>query len=462
MYDLGIVGGGPGGYVCALRGAQLGLKVVLFEEAELGGTCLNRGCIPTKALLHVAEVYQQSLTAEEFGLRVESVTLDYAAAVAWKDRVVSKLVGGVDNLLRAAGVDVVRERAEVAPGRVLAGGEEFPVRNIVLATGSRPAMPPIEGRDLDGVITSDGALSLSHVPRGMVVIGGGVIGVELACLFAALGCEVTLIEMERTLLPTVTDAEVARRLTPALKRAGIKVVTGHRVQRIEQTAGGLVVLHGADPERAEGSEAELVLIATGRVPDFGGLNLDSLGVDYGGRGIEVDSHMRTSVPGVYAVGDVTGGPLLAHVASHEGMVAAENVAGRDTTMDYSAIPAAVFSTPEIASVGLTEQQLKEKGVAYKKSTFSFAANGRALCLGQAEGVVKLLAEEETGRLLGAHLLGPGASELIHEVVVAMRAGLTASDIKHAVHAHPTLSEAIAEAAFGFFEGPLHQARRGRR
>ncbi len=460
MFDLTVIGGGPGGYVAALRAAQLGGRVALVEEGRLGGTCLNRGCIPTKALLRSAEVARLALAGEEFGVKAR-VELDYRTAASRKDRVVNQLVEGVGRLLKAARVEVIRGRGRlVSPARVEVespeGKHELEARAVILATGSQAAMPPVPGLNLPGVMGSDEALALEEVPESLVIIGGGVIGIELACLFNTFGSRVTVVEMLPFILPPV-DEEMARRITPILRRSGINILTGARLKEISMGAGVLQVkITGTDGDKE--LAASRVLVATGRKPNFGGIDLDGLGIRYERQGILVDRGMRTGLAGVFAVGDVTGGLLLAHVASAEGMVAAENALGGDSLIDYRVVPNCIFSFPPVAGVGLTEKQAREQGYQVQVGKFPFSASGKALAMGETEGLVKMVAEAGSGRLLGVHILGPGATEMVHEGALALRVGATARDLASTIHAHPTLSESIAEAAHGVAGTPLHLAR----
>ena len=445
--DIIIIGGGPGGYVAAIRAAQLGAKVALVEKDRVGGTCLNRGCIPTKALVRSVEALQLVEKAPSFGVIVEEPAFDFARIMARKDEIVARLVGGVEGLLEAHKVEVVSGTATIPkPGTVLVRGadsdNELKAENIIIATGSVPARPPILGLDAPGVLTSADLLELEEVPDSLAVIGGGVIGLELASIFHALGTRVIVLEMLPTLLPTV-DRELARRYKSHLQRQGVEVHVRARVEEIRSTQGGLAVrVAGFKIE----VKAEKVLVATGRVPYTEGLGLDELGVKQERGAIVVDEHMATNVLGIYAIGDVTGGAMLAHLASRQGEVAVENILGHPVAMDYRAVPNCVFTLPEIASVGLTEEQARAEGIDYEVARFPFSASGRALTIGETTGLVKLICERGSGKVLGMHIMGPQASDLIAEGALAIQMGATASDIAQTIHAHPTLSEAIMEAA----------------
>jgi dihydrolipoamide dehydrogenase len=458
-YHVGILGGGPGGYVSALRAAQLGLSVVLIEGNRLGGTCLNQGCIPTKALVKSADLWRDIEQAHEFGLFVGEKRVDYSAVLARKDQVVNTLVGGVEKLMKAANIRVIKGWGEFNKLGQLdvttdSGLETIQVDNVILATGSVPVRIPIPGADLPGVGTSDEILEERELPKRLVVIGGGVIGLEFASIFQSFGVKVTVVEMLPTLLPTI-DEEIPKRLNPLLKRSGMEIMTKTAVKEIRQEGENLIV----QVEDAKGSKeilADRVLLSTGRRPNLQGINTVQLGLEMERGALKVNSQMQTNLPGVYAIGDVIGGIMLAHVASAEGMVAVEHIAGHSAAMSYKAIPSAIFTHPEIAAVGYTEQELKASGVPYHTSKFPFSANGKALALGESVGMVKILADEN-GVVIGASIMGPQASTLISELAVAVEKGLSAEDLARTVHAHPTLPETIMEAAHGISGKPLHMA-----
>lgn len=460
-YDIAIIGGGPGGYVAAIRAAQLGAKVALVEKDQLGGVCLNRGCIPTKALVKSIELLRQFEEADEFGVIAGQPAFDFTRLMSRKREVVEKSVAGVEALTRANKIEVFRGIGQLhKPGLVRVSREEGDAQDIaadtiIIATGSVSARPPIPGLDLEGVLTSDDVLELEEVPAEMVIVGGGVIGIEFATILNALGTKVTIVEMlPRILLPV--DHELARRYRRLLRRQGVEIHLNSPVKEIKPRDGRLLVRF--ETPKGEGEvEAEKVLVATGRTPYTNGLNLEEVGVKVERRAIVVDEYLRTSAPDIYAIGDVTGGIMLAHVASREGEVAAENALGHERRMDYSVVPNCVFSVPEIAGVGLTEEEAKEKGIAYKVSKFPFRASGRALTMGETEGLVKMICEEGTRRVLGLHIMGPHATDLIAEGALAIQLGATARDIAETIHAHPTLSEAVMEAALGQLEGSIHIA-----
>jgi len=453
-YDLTVIGGGPGGYVAALRGAQLGARVALVEEKRVGGVCLNEGCIPTKTLARSVELLLDIERAQEFGILVSEPALDFAKMMARKEMVVERLVSGVEALLQARKVELFKGRGRLlAPNKVAVGGEELSTRSIIIATGAEPGKPPVAGLDLEGVLTSSEILELEEAPSDLVIVGGGVIGMEFASIFNALGTKVTVIEMLPSLLPPV-DEELSRRYLNLVRREGVEVHLNSPLRGVQQKRPGLLVEYGGD-EKVDSVEADYVLIATGRLPYAEGLGLAELGVPCGkGRAIVVDDYLQTTVPGVYAVGDVTGGWMLAHVASRQGEIAAENALGDKKGIDYRAVPYCVFTLPEMAGVGLTEQEAKGKGIPYKKSIFRFGASGRALTMGETTGLVKMLCHEG-GQVQGLHIMGPHATDLIAEGALAIQMGATASDIVATIHAHPTLPEAVREAALGQLEGPIH-------
>lgn len=458
--DLIVIGGGPGGYVAAVRAAQLGMDVVLVEKQRLGGTCLNRGCIPTKAFYRNAQMIHDMARAEEFGIGLQGITLDIGKMLQRKQQVVDRLVGGIQQLMKAHRVEVVQGAGRLVDKNEVEvreeGGNHFRIKGkkILIASGSVPAKPPIPGSHLPGVVTSDEILEFSHIPEKLVIIGGGVIGIEFAGIFNALGSRVTVLEFMPQILPNL-DGDLAKRLALSLKKRGIGIETEARVTEIFQSDEGLTVT-------AEGKKGKLqfpanqVLVSTGRTAQVEGLNLDAAGIQYHQKGILVDETFQTSLPDVYAVGDVIGGPMLAHIASEEGKAAVENMRGLKGHVSYSAVPQCVFTFPEVASVGISEEEAKKRGMEYRASKFMFGANGKALTLGEEEGFIKVLADG-TGKIVGTHIMGPHASDLIHEAVLAMEKGLTVSDIGNTIHAHPTLSEAFAEAVLGIENRAVHIA-----
>ncbi|WP_300159867.1 dihydrolipoyl dehydrogenase [Solidesulfovibrio sp.] len=460
-FDLAVIGGGPAGYVAAARAARLGGKVALVERDGLGGTCLNRGCIPTKTLIHGASVLAAVSGAAAWGVSCGGrPVMDLAALLARKDQVVAGLAQGVSRLLAAAGVTVFSGLGQVpAPETVTVSGpggqERLSARNILLCLGARPTLPPIPGLDLPGVVTSDALLDASDVPDTLAVIGGGVIGMEFACLFASLGSAVTVIEAAERILPMV-DEELQKRLIPLWKRQGVTVVRGAAVSGIVPRGDMLAVRHAGRGGETE-TVCRKVLAAVGRRP----APVDGIvalpGLVREGPFVAVDAGMRTSIPGVFAAGDLTPGPMLAHVASAEGMVAAANAMGGNEEMDYEAIPACIYTVPEIAGVGLTEEQAAGRGLAVAVGRATYGANGRAQTLGEPVGLVKLVADAADGRILGAHLFGAQASELVAEAALAVRNRLTVRQLAATVHSHPSLSETLAEAARSLLGEQSHAA-----
>jgi dihydrolipoamide dehydrogenase len=435
---------------------------VLVEKDKLGGVCLNKGCIPTKALVSTAELLNHIQKAGEFGIQVKDYSFDFPAIMKRKDLITWKLSSGVEQLMKANQVRVARGEGQIIePGKVevtdTAGQKEvIKTKNIIIATGSSVMRLPIPGLDVEGVITSDEALSLSELPSKMIIIGGGVVGIEFAGIFRALGVEVTVVEMlPRILLPI--DEEIARRLTMSLKRKGIEILTDCKVKGIKKNNQNLEVLVSTSEEEKK-LETEKVLLAAGRVPELGNIDVQGLGIKLDRRAIKVDEKMRTNIPGIYAVGDVVGKIMLAHVASREGIVAVENISGKEVLMDYRAVPNCVFSMPEVASVGLTEEEARKENDNIKVSKFPFMANGKALGMGETEGMVKIIADGDTLELLGVHILGAHASDLIAEGTLALSIEATAEEIVNTIHAHPTLAETIAEAAEGITGKPIHLAR----
>jgi len=460
--DVVVIGGGPGGYVAAIRAAQLGLRTVCVEKDQtLGGTCVNVGCIPSKALLQSSEHYEFArLHLAEHGVRVGDVTLDLATMLERKDAVVGANTRGIEYLFRKNKITWARGLGTLRPGNVVevkgadGAATTYRPRDVILATGSLPVELPFLPFDEQRVLSNIGALAIPEVPRHLVVIGGGVVGVELGSVWRRLGATVTIIE----LLPTIlagNDAEVVKEAEKVFRKQGLDIRTGTRVTGARrEDARILVDIAGA--AGAETLEADYVLVAVGRKPALAGVDAAALGLATGTRGeIVVDEEMRTNLPHVYAIGDAVGGMLLAHKAEEEGVVAAENIAGRKARMHYRSVPAVVYTWPEIAMIGLTEQQVRESGREYRVGRFPFSANGRARTAGEAVGFVKLVADAKTDQLLGAHLIGPTVSELVSELVLAFEYDGSSEDVGITVHAHPTLSEATKEAALGVLGRSIH-------
>jgi dihydrolipoamide dehydrogenase len=451
-FDVVILGGGPGGYVAALRAAQLGAKTAIVEKDRLGGTCLVRGCIPTKALLQSSELYSLAKGGAEFGLVTDSIAFDWAIAQKRKTAVVDQLVKGVEGLLKAGGVTTFRGAARLGgKGTVKVDSDVIQAKDIVIATGSAVSRIPLKGAE--HTIDSDQILELKDVPKRLAVIGGGVVGMEFAAMFAALGSKVTVLEMLPQVLPMV-DSDLVNVYAKHLSGIGGTIHTNSKVAEVVKAKGGLQVRFS---EGGEGGavDADQVLLAVGRSPYTEGLGAEEAGVKLERGRVVVDAQLRTTAPGVWAIGDVIGGIMLAHVASYEGVCAVENIAGHNRTPDYHAAPNCIYTDPEIAHVGIGEKDAKEKGLDVKIGRFPFAASGRALTLGQSEGFVKVIADSGSGKLLGAHIIGPRATDLIAEATLAIQNGLTMEQLDLTIHAHPTLPEALMEAALAAQGRAIH-------
>ncbi len=463
-FDLVVIGTGPGGYVCAIRAAQLGLSVAVVEKRKThGGTCLNVGCIPSKALLHASERFEEAAQGfDGLGFRAGTPKLDLAAMMAFKDKVVGANTAGIEFLFRKNGITAFHGTAALAGGGMVAvaladgGHAELAAKHIVLATGSRSAdLPGIE-IDEQRIVSSTGALALTDVPEHLVVVGAGVIGLELGSVWRRLGAKVTVVEFLDRILPGM-DADIVKQMQRSLKKQGMTFKLGHKVTAIDKSGAGLrLAVEPAGGGEAQELDANVALIAIGRVPYTEGLGLEEAGVAVNARGrISTDRHFATSQPGIYAIGDAIAGPMLAHKAEDEGIALAEQLAGQAGHVNYGVIPAVVYTTPEMASVGKTEDELKEAGRDYVSGSFPFMANGRARAMEAAQGFVKILADAETDRVLGVHIIGPFAGELIGEAALAMEFGASAEDIARTCHAHPTLSESLKEAALAVDKRAIH-------
>jgi dihydrolipoamide dehydrogenase len=461
IYDVGVIGGGPGGYVAAIRAAQLGGKVVLVERGELGGTCTNVGCIPTKTLMRSVELLSESRRAHEFGIIVKEVSFDFKRLMERKETVVKRMAEGTRYLLEANGVKILAGRGVISAPREInvfqdSGRIKVSAEGIIIATGSRGKVPSIPGVELDGVMTSDEIIHIDEVPRSLLIIGGGPEGAEFGCIFGKLGCEVLIVEMLPHLIP-FEDGELGNRLAQALKRNNVTVRVNTTVKKISDHGDRKKVTLDSDGKEEE-VETHRILLAVGRSPNVVNIGLEDLGIKYDSKGIKVDDHMQTNVKDVYAIGDVTGGGL-AHVASEEGVIASENAMGEDVTIDLGVVPRCIYTIPEIAAVGLTENQAKERGYEISVGRFPFSANGRALTLGEAEGVVKVVAEKTTKEILGVHIFGPHASDIIPEAVLALKLKAKTEDLAKTIHPHPTLSETLKEAALDSQGRAIHIIRR---
>jgi len=456
--DTLVIGAGPGGYVAAIRAAQMGQNVTIVEREYLGGVCSNVGCIPSKALISVGHRFEQAKHSDDMGIVAQEVKLDWTKVQEFKDGIVSKLVGGVESLLKGNNIDIVNGEAyfiDANTVRVIAGDnvETYTFNNAILATGSRPVEIP-GFKFTNRVISSTGALSLLEVPEKLIVIGGGYIGTELGSAYANLGSQVTIIEGGNDILAGF-EKQMTQVVKKGLKKKGVEVVVGASAKGIEENDNGVVVTYEVGGEE-QTVEANYVLVTVGRRPNTDEMGLEAVGIEFAERGLlQVDKQCRTSMPNIYAIGDIVSGPQLAHKASYEGKVAAEAIAGKKSSVDYLAIPAVCFTDPELATVGYNEEQAKAEEIEVTTAKFLFAVNGRALALHATEGFVKLVARKEDGLLIGAQIVGTGASNMIAEIALAIEAGMTAEDIALTIHAHPTLGEMTMEAAEIIIGRPIH-------
>jgi len=455
--DIVIIGGGPAGYVAAIHAAHLGAKVAVVEKDKLGGTCLNRGCIPTKALARSVEVLLEARMANDFGIEVNNIRIDFPKIMGHKSKVVSQLVSGVEELMKANKIHVCRGTGRIlSPHLVKVNDEQIATRKLIIATGSESAPLLIPGGDLPGVLTTDEILELTELPESLVVIGGSYVGVEFASIFNALGTKVTIVKRRPLRLEPI-DEEIGRRFAQTLPRQGIEVKIGAAVKAIKKKGAVLRVVWDT-PEGEKGVDGQMVLMATGRTPYTKGLNLSELGIQTDRGAIKANEYLETDIKDVYSIGDVLGKNMLAHVASYEGEVAVENALGHPRQADYHAVPNCIFAQPEIAGVGITEKEVSDGGIPYKVSKFPFVACGRAVAMGETTGMVKMICHADDGVVLGMHIMGPHASDLIAEGVLAIRLGLTAEDVVRTIHAHPTLPEAVRETALGQLDGAIHFRR----
>jgi dihydrolipoamide dehydrogenase len=458
-YDIAIIGGGPGGYVAAIYAGKKKAKVCLIERDELGGTCLNRGCIPTKALIHSASIVNEIKQAKRFGIITRDVQIDWNTIQKNKETIVKTLTKGVENLLKANGVKTYKGTAKLLDKNTIeityqtGQKETITAQKIILATGSSPVIIPIPGYDLPGVITSDEALSLDALPESMLIIGGGVIGIELGYIYNTMGVDITIVEMLSQILPR-QDEEIQKELRKILERQGIKIYTSSKVKAIEKTEDKLITTFETQ-EGVKQITTDRVLMAAGRKPNTEAVK--DLNLDIQKTGITVDEYLRTNIQNIYAIGDATGKSMLAHVASHQGITAAKNALGQNKKMDYKVIPGCIYTSPEVASVGLTEEEARQK---YKDNIkigrFPFIASGKALTLGERQGFVKIISDSKYNEILGIHILGPNATELAAEAALAIKLECTAEELADTIHAHPTLSEAVMEASFDLLGEPIHK------
>ncbi|WP_257350617.1 dihydrolipoyl dehydrogenase [Pseudalkalibacillus decolorationis] len=460
--DTLVIGSGPGGYVAAIRAAQMGQKVTIVEKGEIGGVCLNVGCIPSKAVINASHRFEHAQHSDDMGITAEKVTIDMSKVQEWKAGIVKKLTGGVDGLLKANKVEIVKGEAYFSDTNTVRitkdeyTSQTYKFKDCILASGSSPIELP-SFKWSDRVISSTGALDLTEVPKKMVVIGGGYIGIELGSAYANLGTEVTILEGGKSILPGF-EKQMSTLVSRRLKKKGVEIITNAMAKGVEESDKGVTVTAEVKGEEKT-FDADYVLVTVGRKPNTEELGLEQIGVKITDKGlIEVDKQGKTSVDGLYAIGDIVPGPALAHKASYEGKVAAEAISGESAVIDYLAIPAVVFSDPELASVGYNEAEAKEAGFEVKASKFPFGANGRALSLNDAEGFMKLITRKDDGLVIGAQIAGPNASDMIAELGLAIEAGMTAEDIALTIHAHPTLGEITMEAAEVAIGLPVHIAK----
>lgn len=459
---VAVLGAGPGGYVAALKAAQLGASVTVIEDTEVGGTCLNRGCIPTKALLASTETYAKAKELDKFGIDFSgTLTPNLKKMMERKDKVVDVQIKGIRGLFKSWGVNLVEGRGTLASAKTIevrkkdGASGKVEADKIIIATGSRPAEIPAFKYDGSRVLSSDDALKLQEIPKSMLIIGAGVIGSEWACIFRELGTEVTMVELLDRCVAT-EDVEISELLAKEFKKKKIKLITGIKVDKVSVGADSVTASLSDGKEIA----AEKMLVSIGRSLNTAGIGLEAVGINMGKRGdVPVNAKMETNVPGVYAVGDITGGIMLAHTASKGGLIAAMNACGHNADYDSSVVPAAIFTSPEIASVGLRENHAKEKGIEIKTGHFQFRGLGKAHAMGEIAGFLKLVVDKKTDKVLGAHIIGPHASDLVHEAALAIRKGLTARDIADTIHAHPTLAEGLMEAAEDAHDEAIHAPKK---
>ncbi len=461
--DIAVIGSGPAGYVAAIKAAQLGASVFVIEKEKTGGVCLNRGCIPTKSLVASAAAFESIRRANEFGIRIEgNVYFSMKDAISRKERIVSILSNGIETLFKQNGINLIRGEGKVlGKGRVLVNvdGEEMEVTcgSIILCTGSRPDNLP--GLEIDGkkIISGDQAVSLEYLPERVLIVGAGVIGCEYAMIFNMLGCRVTAVEIMERVLP-FEDEDISKILEREMRKRKIDLHLKSKVESVEKGEEGI----RAYLSNGKTVEADIIIVSVGRAPNSSMIGLEEIGVDMYGKGfVRVNEYMETVVKGIYAAGDVVGGLMLAHVASAEGIVAAVNATGGRIMMDYSVVPVGIFTSPEIGRIGLTEKQAREAGYNVRIGRFPFRALGKSHASGEIVGEVKIIGDSESGRIIGAHIIGPHAVDLVHEIAVAMRAGLHIRDIAETIHAHPCFSESLMEAAHDFYGNAIHLPPRGK-
>lgn len=463
-YDVVVIGAGPGGYVAAIKAAKLGLKTAIIEERRAGGTCLNRGCIPAKAMIHASSLYREMQEAERFGISASDVTYDYGKIVVYKEETTDKLVQGVEQLLKANGVDVYDGKGtllEEKKVRIRKEQEDVVLEgeNIILASGSKPLILPIPGMDSERVLTSDALFAMKEAPKSLIIIGGGVISVEFATVYANLGCKITILEAMPKLVPNM-DKEISQNLKMILKKRGIDIHTSAAVQGVT-TEDGNCTCHYIEKDQEQEVTADYVLCAVGRCPNTDGLFGENVKPDMERGRVLVNANFESSIPGVYAIGDLIFGVQLAHAASAQGIVVAEKLAGKEPSIDLSIVPGCVYTDPEIASAGMTEDQAKENGIAVKCGKFIMSANGKSIITQEERGFIKVVADEATGKILGAQMMCARATDMIGEFVTAITNGLTVEQMLKGMRSHPTYNEGIGEALEELEGGAIHVVPRRR-
>ena len=458
-YDVIVVGSGPGGYVCAIRCAQLGLKTACIEGKDtLGGTCLNIGCIPSKALLHASELFEESNhNFSKLGIETGKMTVNWSKMLEYKNDIVNQNTKGIEFLFKKNKIDLINGWASIKePGLLIVNNQKFKSKSIIIATGSEPSQ--LKGIKVDEktIVSSTGALSLTKIPKKLIIVGAGVIGLELGSVYSRLGTDVTVLEYLEEITPGL-DKETAKMFRRILSKQGIKFILGAGVQTTKKLGDRLIVEYSLrNSKKAEELDTDIILVATGRKPFTDGLNLKKVGIELNQFGqIMTDENLKTNIDGIYAIGDVTSGPMLAHKAEDEGIALAEMLAGQSGHVNYDIIPSVIYTSPEVASVGKTEEELKKENKSYNVGKFSFMGNGRAKACLSADGYAKILSDKTTDRILGGHIIGPSAGDLIHEICVAMEFGASAEDLARTCHAHPTFSEAVREAALACGDGAIH-------
>ncbi|MBS5635293.1 MAG: dihydrolipoyl dehydrogenase [Dorea sp.] len=457
-FDVIVIGAGPGGYVAAIKCAKAGLRTAIVENRRVGGTCLNRGCIPAKAMIHASSLYREMQEAEKFGVSAERITFDYEKIVSYKEETTEKLCRGIEQLLKGNGVTILFGKGSLEQGRkVKVTGEEseeyYDAEHVILAAGSKPVILPIPGLELPGVLTSDELFKLTEMPESLVIIGGGVISVEFASVYANLGCKVTIVEAMPRLIPNM-DKEISQNLKMILKKRGVNIHTSASVQRVEQE-GELYTCVFTEKEKEVKVSARYVLCAIGRCPNTEGLFGEGAEPEMERGRVVVDEKFQSSIEGVYAIGDLVKGLQLAHLASAQGMYAAEMLAGEEASVDLSAVPGCVYTDPEIASVGMTEDEAKEKGLEIKTGKFIMSANGKSLITKEERGFIKILAEKETDVIVGAQMMCARATDMIGELVTAIANRMTVRQLLRGMRAHPTYNEGVQEALEELLGGAVH-------